>query len=161
MVRRIFMENKAYTFVKNVKGSLAFPLESYNMQLPTKWFTIPANAERIIVPFPYALGLFITDETLKQYENGYFSILDYDSLKAAAEEVGFLPREKVEKVYSAKEIEEALLKGNAETIKTILNEGGIAAIDTLLVIAREKFDQLNNGVTRTITETCGVELEIE
>lgn len=155
------MENKAYTFVKNVKGSLSFPLDSYNMQLPTKWFDIPANAERIIVPFPYALGLFITDAAMKQYENGYFTILDYESLKKSAEEIGFLPREEVKVVYDAKTIEKALKDGNIEVVKKILNEGGPAALDTLLILAKENLDTLNNGITHAINDTCGVELEIE
>ena len=155
------MENKAYTFVKNVKGSLTFPLDSYNMSLPTKMFTIPVNADRVIVPFPYAMGLFITDAAMKQYENGYFSILDYESLKQSAEEIGFLPRTAVENKYTPKYIEKTLVDGDVNKVKDILNNGGKAAVDTLLVIAKENYEQLNNSIIRTISDTCGVELGIE
>lgn len=156
------MENKqAYTFVKNIRGSLHFTLDSYNMQLPTKDFFIPYNADRIIVPFAYALGLFISDGALTSFNQGCFTIEDYESLKAAAEEVGFLPSEKPTIKFTIKEIEKILLDGKIEKVKEVINSKDFVSVNNLLVLAHEHLKELPSGIIRVINESCGVELEID
>ena len=155
------MEQKTYTFVKNIRGSITFPLESYNMQLPTKMFTIPANVKSIVVPFPYALGLFISTDALGQMELGYFTVNDFESLKAAAIEIGFYPNDSQEEVIKVDDIESKILAGDVEYIKKVINTKNKVYLDNIIAIAQDKYDQLSNGMVRLIEDTCGAELGID
>jgi hypothetical protein len=82
-----------YTFVKNVKGGLGFTLDSWNMQLPQRTFTIRHSIEQIAIPEYYALGLFISSSALDSYRQAYFVITDVNELKNKASELALFADE--------------------------------------------------------------------
>ena len=79
---------KNYTFVKNVKSGITITLESSNMQLPARSFTMVGNVTQIAVPEEYALGLFVTDSALNMLKDGYFIVKDLNELRKKANEIG-------------------------------------------------------------------------
>ena len=74
--------------MKNVKGGLTIKLESWNMQLPTRFFRFLGNVEQIAIPEEYALGLFVSDGALNMLKNGYFTVSNYSELQRKAKEIG-------------------------------------------------------------------------
>lgn len=150
-----------YTFVKNVKGGLGFTLDSWNMQLPQRTFTIRHNIEQIAIPEDYALGLFISSSALDMYKQGYFTIADFKELKNKASELGLFADEEVKGVVSVKEIEKMVKANNERALDKLIETGSKVELDNLFIIARENFETLTSGVISKIEKACGAELRIE
>ena len=150
-----------YTFVKNVKGGLSFTLDSWNMQLPQRTFTIRHNIEQIAIPEDYALGLFISSSALDMYKQGYFVITDFKELKNKASELGLFADEEVKGVVSVKEIEKMVKANNERALDKLIETGSKVELDNLFIIARENFGTLTSGVISKIEKACGAELRIE
>ena len=150
-----------YTFVKNVKGGLSFTLDSWNMQLPQRTFTIRHNIEQIAIPEDYALGLFISSGALDMYKLGYFIIPDFKELKNKASELGLFADEEVKGVMSVKEIEKIVKANNERALDKLIATGSKVELDNLFIIARENFGTLTSGVISKIEKACGAELRIE
>ena len=159
------MEKKAYTFIKNVPGSLTFFLDSYNMQLPRKQFTINHNVESIVVPFAYALGIFVSDDTMQQYKEGYLLIPDFDELRKDAEELGFIVKSEGEDkkavILKDGDIEKLVLDNDIKGIKAIIDSKNAKNCDTLMLYVRQHKDVVNSGIVKMIEDACGVGLKDE
>lgn len=151
---------KNYTFVKNVKGGLSFSLDSYDLQLPSRTFTIASNVNQIAIPEPYALGLFISSDALDMYQRGYFMITEIKDLKNKAKENGLYVNIDEEPVYTIKEIEKIVITNDKKGVENIINRHKKVEFDNLVAIAREHIDSLNSGTIDKIEEACGAELRI-
>lgn len=152
---------KNYTFVKNVKGGLSFTLDSWNMQLPQRTFTIRHNIEQIAIPEEYALGLFISSSALDMYKQGYFVVKDIKDLKAKASEYGLFADEEITSVISVKDIEKMVKANNERALDKLIETGSKVELDNLFIIARENFETLTSSVISKIENACGAELRIE
>lgn len=152
---------KNYTFVKNVKGGLSIVLDSYDMQLPTRSFSIAYNIDQITIPENYALGLFVSSVSLQMFEEGYFSIPEFKELKNKAKEIGLFSDVNIESVYTAKEIEKIIKSNDAKGLGNILNRRNNIEMENLIIIARENMDNLNSSTINKIEQACGAELRIE
>lgn len=151
---------RAYTFVKNIGGSLRITLDSYDMQLAQKDFVIPSGVEQIVVPYKYALGLFISDSAKQQFDQGYFTIEDYEDLRNEAIALGLAAGE-VRKTLAPKEIAEAVQKRDMKFIDKVLSSNNAVDLANLIVIVRENFGKVSNDITQRVEEACGVELKID
>lgn len=152
---------KNYTFVKNVKGGLTITLNSWNMQLPTRNFTMSGNVEQLAIPEDYALGLFISDGALNMFQEGYFTIGNLKELQAKARELGLFADNEVDNCYTIKEIENFVVKQNVKKIQEIITNNKFVEFDNLVVIAREHIDELPSNIITQIEDACGAELRIE
>lgn len=152
---------KNYTFVKNVKGGLSIALDSWNMQLPRRVFTLRHNIEQIAIPEDYALGLFVSSEALDMYKNGYFTITDFKSLKEKAKDIGLFVEQEPNYVVSVKDIDK-MVKGNDEkAIDKLIGRGNPVELNNLFIAARENYETLTSNVISKIEKACGAELRIE
>ena len=152
---------KNYSFVKNVKGGLSFTLDSWNMQLPRRTFTMAHNIAQIAIPEDYALGLFISSTALSMFEKGYFTIKDFKELKAKASEYGLFADVEPRRILTSADIEKILKSNNVKALDDLITYGTKVEIDNLIVIARENFDALNSNIITKIEKACGAELRIE
>lgn len=155
------MEERTYTFVKNIKGSLAINLESYDMAAPVKKFVIPFNVSKIVVPYRYALGLFVSPDALTQYKLGCFTVDDKDSLIKDAIEKGLCAGEDYPEINSMVEIEKAVKGNKVAKIREIITNGTRVEKDNLIALAKEHVGTLTTVCKNLIEQNCGVELEIE
>lgn len=152
---------KNYTFVKNVKGGLSITLDSWNMQLPRRVFTLRHNIEQIAIPEDYALGLFVSSGALDMYKNGYFTIADFKSLKEKAKDIGLFVEQEPNYVVSVKDIDK-MVKGNDEkAIDKLIGRGNPVELNNLFIAARENYETLTSNVISKIEKACGAELRIE
>lgn len=151
---------RAYTFVKNVGGSLRITLDSYDMQLAQKDFFIASGVDRIVVPYKYALGLFISDSAKQQFDQGYFNIEDYEDLKNEAIGLGLAAGE-VTQTITPREIAEAIQKRDMVYIDKILRSNNAVDLANLIVIIRENFGKVSNDIIQRVEEACGVELKVD
>lgn len=151
---------KSYTFVKNIAGQLRIRLESYNMQNARQDFVIPAGVEKVIVPYQYALGLFVTPEATKQYQLGYFIVEDIDSLIEEASSLGLVAK-KEEGVLTIKAVAELLQKNDSDKIEALIKRKNPVELANLFTLVRENYDKIPSGVLSKIETLCGVELKID
>lgn len=152
---------KNFTFIKNVKGGLTITLHSYDMMLPKRNFTIAHNVDRVSIPEQYALGFFVSEEAIRQYEQGLFTIENYDELEKMSQTVGLFTNIESSVVYSKEDIATYLKEHNAEKIDEIISRGTYVEMTNLMMIAREQLESLPKNIIEKIEHACGVELEIE
>lgn len=152
---------KNYTFVKNVKGGLTITLDSWNMQLPTKNFTMTGNVEQIAVPEDYALGLFVSDSALSMLASGYFRVLNLGELQKKATEIGLFANPDISNCYSIEETEKFVKTHNLKKIQEIISRNRRVEIDNLVTIVREQIDTIPSNIITQIEDACGAELRIE
>lgn len=152
---------KNYTFVKNVKGGLTIRLDSWNMQLPTRSFSLVGNVNQIAIPEEYALGLFVSDSALSMFKNGYFTINNLNELQKTAREIGLFADAELSNCYTVEEIEKFVSKNDIKKIQSIIDGGKRVEIDNLVTIVREKIDSLPSNIIKQVEDACGAELRIE
>ena len=152
---------RTFNFVRNRKGTLSFTLESYDFSAPAKRFVIPYNIKKIVIPYKFALGLFVSGPTYNFYRNGNFTIEDAEVLIKDAIEKGLCSAEEYPDVVSLDRIEKIVKENSYTKIKGVLKGGNKVEIDNLLLAAKENLDTLNVNCKNLIEQHCGVELEIE
>lgn len=152
---------KNYTFVKNVKGGLTITLDSWNMQLPTRNFSMSGNVTQIAVPEDYALGLFISDSALSMFYNGYFVVSNLKELQNKARELGLFADAEIDNCYTVQEVENFVVKQNVKKIQEIIDNHKFVEFDNLVTIVREHIDELPSNIISQVEEACGAELRIE
>ena len=157
------MTPRTFTFVKNVKGWLYIELETYDMMGPSKMFTFGPTVDKIVIPYQYALGLFISQGALSMFRHGIFTIENINELYKAGVEHGFVAREERPEVTLMVDIENAIKNNKVKAFKDLLkrNEGNSIFATTALICARENFDGLNNEMVELIQDATGVDLRIE
>lgn len=151
---------KAYTFVKNVTGSLRITLDSYDMSLSQKDFFMAHGMERVVVPHKYALGLFISDGAKNQFDLGYFTIDDYESLKEEAIGIG-LAAGVAREVNTPKAIAEALESQDLKFIDKLLDKNNPVDIANLINIIRANLGKVPYSILERVENACGVELKVD
>lgn len=152
---------KAYTFVKNIAGQLRISLETYNMQNAMQDFVIPAGVEKVIVPYQYALGLFVSPSALNQYRAGYFTVEDIESLVADAREYGLVAAQEEKTVLTIKEVAVLLQENNIKQIESLIQRRNPVELANLFTLVRENYDKVPAGILTKIETLCGVELRID
>ena len=151
---------KTYSFVKNVRGSLSFPLYNYDMTVK-RGFTIAHNVNKIVVPHQFALGLFVTPSALQQLKMGYFTIENFNDLVKEAIEKGLCAEEDYPDIASLVEIKQMVTTNNTYKIKKLLSKHNSVEISNLISFAKEHYGKLNQTNKNLIEQECGVELEVE
>jgi hypothetical protein len=152
---------KAYTFVKNVVGQLRIPLETYNMQNARQDFVMPAGVDRVIVPYQYALGLFVTPEAMHQLQIGCFTVEDMDSLIEDARSYGLVANKVENPILSIKEVAILLKENNIDKIESLIKRGQPVELANLFTLVRENYDKISAGILTKIETLCGVDLKID
>lgn len=157
------MTPRTFTFVKNVKGWLYIDLETYDMMGARKTFVFGPTVDKLVIPYPYALGLFVSQGAMDMYEQGIFTIENVNELYKAGVEQGFVARESKPEVTLLVDIENAVKNNKTKIFKELVktNEGNQYFLDSILVCARENFDGLNNEMVELIQDATGVDLRIE
>ena len=74
------MTPRTFTFVKNVKGWLYIELDTYDMMGARKTFVFGPTVDKLVIPYPYALGLFVSQGAMDMYEQGIFTIENVNEL---------------------------------------------------------------------------------
>lgn len=157
------MTPRTFTFVKNVKGALYVDLETYDMMGAPKTFVFGPTIEKLVIPYPYALGLFVSPAALNMYRNGIFLIENESELYKAGVEQGFVAREERPEVTRLVDIENAIKGNKIKVLKDLIKKGtnDPILVDNVLTCAREYFDGLSNEMVDLIQEATGVDLRIE
>ena len=157
------MTPRTFTFVKNVKGWLFIELETFDMMGVRKTFTFGPNVDKLVIPFPYALGLFVSPEALKMYNNGVFTIENVNDLYKAGVEQGFVAREERPDVTLLVDIENAIKGNKVKLLKQYITKGvnDSVVVNNVLTCAREYYDGLSNEMVDLIQDATGVDLRIE
>ena len=151
---------KTYSFVKNVSGSLAINLYTYDMMVNRK-FTIPYNVSKIVIPHNFALGLFVSPEALSLFKAGFFTVDNYNELVKEAIEKGLCAAEDHPEIASLIQIEQMVVTNNTVKIRKLLANKNSVEINNLISFARENYGKLNQTNKNLIEQECGVELEVE
>ena len=155
------MEQRTYTFVKNVRGSLVIELDAYDASIPTKTFRIPFNVDKIVVPYVYALGLFMSQSALHQFEMGFFKVEDLNNLAEDAISKGLCTPEEFPEITSKMEVEKAILNNDMKKVSDILKRNNKVEIDNLVCFAKTHCDKLYTNVKNIIEQRCGVTLQVD
>lgn len=151
---------KTYSFVKNVRGSLAIDLYTFDMSIKRQ-FSIPYNISKVVVPYNFALGLFVSPEALNMLSMGFFTVEDFDTLVKEAIEKGLCASEDYPQIASLIQVEQMILTNNTVKIKKLLANKNAVEIGNLINFAREHYGKLNQTNKNLIEQECGVELEVE
>ena len=152
---------RTFNFVRNVKGSISMTLESFDFSAPAKKFVIPYNINKIVIPYKFALGLFVSGPAYDFYKSGAFIIEDAETLIKDAVEKGLCAMEEFPEILSLVNIEKIVKSNSYTKINGILKGGNKVEIDNLLTVAKENIATLNTNCKNLIEQHCGVELEIE
>ena len=155
------MTPRTFTFVKNVKGWLYIDLETFDMMGARKTFIFGPTVDKLVIPYPYALGLFVTQDAMDMFQNGFFLIENVNELYKAAVEQGFVARNEKPEITLLVDIEDAIKHNKVRALKDILKEADGTTINNVLFCARENFDGLNNEMVDLIQDATGVDLRIE
>ena len=153
---------RAFTFVKKCTGSLAITLDSYNFSSPARDFTLPHGIDKIVVPYNYALGLFVSEGARNQYKIGYFEVEQYDKLKELAAEQGILDETLVPKdggVFD--KVSKAITTNDTKKIKELLESKTPIVISALVAAAADNVKNLTSTNIKLIEDGCGVSLIVE
>ena len=102
------MTPRTFTFVKNVKGWLYIDLETFDMMGARKTFIFGPTVDKLVIPYPYALGLFVTQDAMDMFQNGFFLIENVNELYKAAVEQGFVARNEKPEITLLVDIENAI-----------------------------------------------------
>jgi hypothetical protein len=155
------MTPRTFTFVKNVKGWLYIDLETYDMMGAPKTFVFGPTVDKVVIPYPYALGLFVSQDAMNMYKRGFFTIESVNDLYKAAVEQGFVARDEKPEITLLVDIENAIKNNKVRALKEILKDANAIVINNVLFCARENFDGLNNEMVELIQDATGVDLRIE
>lgn len=156
------MKKQVYTFEKNIRGGVHFTLQSFDNSLPEKMFKIPHNIDRIVIPYIYALGLFISSTALKMFQDGYFTIKESEDLIGDATTAGLYFdegfKQRADKIENIKNI---ILANDIVGVEKLIKRGSQIDIKNLIAIARENIAIVSGGVISKIENACGVSLTDE
>lgn len=155
------MALQAFVFKKECTGSLVVTLESYNFSTPARNFEFAHNVNKLVVPYNYALGLFVTQGARAQLELGYFTVEKLDELKKAAGEQGILDEVLTNDTKTFSTIERALTNNDTKKIRELLASKDALTISTLVSVAADKAAQLTSTNIDLIEKGCGVSLIVE
>lgn len=151
-----------FTLVKNIGGMLVVRLESYDFTLPAKEFIVNHGVDRISIPYPYALGIFVSPGAKKMFEEGDFKIVEEAELLKAAESEGLVSSsQKPDKVYTKEEVQAAITKNDAKKIDAMIKSGNPVVIANIITCAQAFYEHMSQDVVRLIEDACGVELFVE
>lgn len=152
--------NRSYVFVKNISGSLNIALDSYNMALPRREFIIPFNVDTIMIPHTYALGLFITQDALNAFNQGLFSIQQYEELQQEGIDLGLAIGIDVPNIKSVSQLKELLINDDMNAICKVITDKKPTEICNLISAAVDCYDDLKSAMITKIETACGVELSV-
>lgn len=152
---------RTFNFVRNIQGSISMTLETFDFSAPAKKFVIPHNINKIVVPYKFALGLFVSGPAYDFYKSGAFIIEDAEILIRDGIEKGLCSAEEHPEITSLINIEKIVKSNSYTKINGILKGGNKTEIDNLLMVAKENLATLNVNCKNLIEQHCGVELEIE
>lgn len=155
------MAKQAFTFIKKFDGGLTITLESYDFTAPKKEFHIPYNVQSIVVPYVFALGLFVSEGALTQLKLGYFEVKDYDKLVEAGAEHGLVASEEMPKINRFDRIRELMKLKNKVEIEKILKKGNPTEVSAIITCAYENRDNLSASIRKLIEDECGVIMTVE
>jgi hypothetical protein len=157
------MTPRTFTFVKNVKGWLYIELDTFDMMGVRKTFVFGPTVDKLVIPYPYALGLFVSSEALDMFRAGMFTIENVNELYKAGVEQGFVAREEKPEITLLVDVENAIKGNKVKALKTFIEKGhqDPILVDNVLACAREHFDGLSNEMVDLIQEATGVDLRIE
>ncbi len=155
-------KNKAYTFVKNTTGSLTFYLEAYDTTLPKRRFHFGAQTKKIIVPYVYALGLFVSESAYNQYDKlGLFKIENRDELLKDAASLGlcaYEEEEKKEEPIGLDKIFAAIKTENAKEFLPLLKTLRSSEKSQVVIFVNKNKDKLRGETIREIGKALNITL---
>lgn len=157
------MTPKTFVFKKNIKGYLFIDLETYDMMGAPKTFIFGPTVDRLVIPYPYALGLFVSQSAMDQYKLGCFTIEREDELFKAAIEQGFVAAEDKPDIALLVDVENIIKNNKVSKMRDLIKKAETDAtlVDNILSCAREHFDTLSNEMVELIQTAAGVDLRIE
>ena len=128
-----------------------------------KTFVFGPTISKLVIPYPYALGLFVSPSALEMYRNGIFTIENDSELYKAGVEQGFVAREEKPDVTKLIDIENAIKGNKIRALKDLIVKGkeDPVVVNNVLSCAREYFDGLSNEMVELIQDATGVDLRIE
>lgn len=157
------MTPKTFVFKKNIKGTLFIDLETYDMMGVPKTFVFGPSIDQLVIPYPYALGLFVSQSAMNQYKLGCFTIEREDELFKAAVEQGFVAAEEKPEIARLVEVENIIKNNKVSKLRELVKraENDVLLVNNILSCAREHFDTLSNEMVDIIQQAAGVDLRIE
>lgn len=148
-----------YDIVKNCKGGLYLNIPAYDSSVINREISIPFNAKKVRISRVYALGIMIDPTLERMYKEGYFRIEPAKEFEAEVQQI-FYPIEDKSPVYADEEILTALMKGNRQLVRKMLEESPVSK-DQVIVIAREHIDELSHSMITDLEKILSTSLLVE
>ena len=151
---------KQFVMVKNCQGGLVVPLEAHDFSTPRRRIVFKFDQERQVIPLKWAVGVFVTDEAMKQMEKGYFTFENLQTLIEMAEEMGhFVPDPIKEPKVTLKEMQKALKNGNVKELEKITTIITPKIKRDLTKTVQKMYNSLNVTTIKFVEQKLGVSLE--
>lgn len=146
-------------FNKVARGSVSLHLDDVNGIMPSRWFRMEHNRERIAVPINYALSVFTNNDLAAMLKEKYFEIENIEEFLKVAQEQGYV-------AYTPEEEKEIKAPAKTDAMLLMIMQGGnqvkIKELfestdkERALSLARDNHDKLSIGVATLIEEVTGM-----
>jgi len=150
----------SFIMVKNHRGGLSVMLEPYDFSAPARKIRFKYNQDVNHVPTKWALGVFITQESLSMMERGYFFFENLELLIQMAEDAGlYVPDSIKEPKVTLKELKILVLNNDIKSIEQKMFNANKNLIGDLVEIARKNIDRINVATVNFIEKKYNVTLK--
>lgn len=150
----------SFVMVKNVVGALAVKLDPYDFMAPARMVRFRFDEERQYVPLKWAIGVFVSNDALKQMEHGYFTFENLKELINLAEEMGhFVPDPIKSPKISLKDMQKALLGSDMKELERIIMIMNSKIRKDLIALAKKLYNRLSVKVVQYLEKNLAVSLQ--
>ena len=149
-----------FKMVKIFPGAMGVTLEAYDFSTPPRPFNFPYDMEYKVIPLKWAVGVFVSDNALRQMELGQFTFENLDTLIEMAEELGqYVPDSIKEPKITTKDIKQAVKSNDVQKVEALYSRLNPTTRQTLLAVGRKFYNGLKVEVINSIEKFLGVSLQ--
>ena len=150
----------SFVMVKNYRGGMSVDLEPYDFSAPMRRISFNFDQEKQHVPLKWALGIFVSQNSMKMFEKNYFTFEDLETLIEMAEEAGlFVPDSIKEPKVTSRQLQKIITKNDLPEFKKVMVNADKTKIGDMVAIARKVLPKLNYETIRYIEETYKISLK--
>jgi hypothetical protein len=149
-----------FKMIKNYVGGLAVIINPYDFSIPARRIDFKFDQELQYLPAKFAIGVFVSDDALRQMEKGYFTFENLEILIKMAEDLGYyVPDSIKEPKITLKELKNLLKKGDVKEMEKTLLNASSKIIGDFITLAKKMYSELNVSVVQYIEKKYQVSLE--
>jgi hypothetical protein len=149
-----------FTMVKNIDGRLLVNLEAFDFSAPARAIAFNFDQDTTYVQTKWALGVFVTPDSLKMMEEGYFTFDNLSKLIQMAEAQGFYVPESIkEPQFSLKEIGNILKEGDTKKLDSLTLNMTTKLRGDIINIATKNYGSLQSDVVNYLEKKLNLSLK--